>query len=207
LRLKNLCKNLIILLNLGIGFEICEDKGEKSASKVVPSSNYHKEEEALKPTKTHYPSNPKPSFNPKRGVKKNTTHPSEEVYICMFLVVRVTWMSFAFDSREWRRGVWTVLETHIMMSLLTFHFFLVLHLIFLMDLIIAHMVFVHERVVLCLDALVLTHALIVVFIPHVGMAFPLQVSIVTSSRVALMVHAFPIIVHIPLTQMVRCKGL
>jgi hypothetical protein len=41
---------------------------EESATKsiFVPNSNYHKEEEALKPTKTHYPSNPKPSFNPKR---------------------------------------------------------------------------------------------------------------------------------------------
>jgi hypothetical protein len=42
------------------------------------------EEESLKPTKTHYPSNPKPSFNPKRGVKENTPNPSEDVYICMF---------------------------------------------------------------------------------------------------------------------------
>jgi predicted nuclease with TOPRIM domain len=49
---------------LDVGFERCEDKGEKSASKFVPSSNYHKEEESLKPTKTHYPSNPMPSFNP-----------------------------------------------------------------------------------------------------------------------------------------------
>jgi hypothetical protein len=57
--------------NLGIGFERCDkDKGEKSAPKIGPSSNYHQEEEALKPIKTHYPSNPKPSFNPKRGVKK-----------------------------------------------------------------------------------------------------------------------------------------
>jgi hypothetical protein len=69
---------------LGVGFERCEDKDEKSAPMFVPSSNYHKEEESLKPTKTHYPSNPKPSFNPKRGVKKNTPNPSEEVYICMF---------------------------------------------------------------------------------------------------------------------------
>jgi hypothetical protein len=69
---------------LGVGFERCEDKGEKSAPKFVPSSNYHKEEEALEPIETHYPSNPKPSFNPKRGVKKNTPKPSEEVYICMF---------------------------------------------------------------------------------------------------------------------------
>jgi hypothetical protein len=51
---------------LGVGFERCEKKGEKSAHKFVPSSSYHKEEEALKPTKPLYPSNPKPSFNPKR---------------------------------------------------------------------------------------------------------------------------------------------
>jgi hypothetical protein len=69
---------------LGVGYERCEDKGEKSDPKFVPSSSYHKEEVALKPTKTHYPSNPKPSFNPKRGVKKNTPNPSDEVYICMF---------------------------------------------------------------------------------------------------------------------------
>jgi hypothetical protein len=69
---------------LGIGFVRCEDKGERSTPKFVPSTNYHKEEESLKPSKTHYPSNPKPSVNPKRGVKKNTPNPSEEVYICMF---------------------------------------------------------------------------------------------------------------------------
>jgi uncharacterized Fe-S cluster-containing MiaB family protein len=50
---------------LGIGFERCENKVEKSVAKFIPSSNYHKEEEALKPTKTHYPSNTKPSFNPR----------------------------------------------------------------------------------------------------------------------------------------------
>jgi predicted nuclease with TOPRIM domain len=53
---------------LGVGFERCEDKGEKSVPKFVPISNYCKEEESLKPTKTHYPFNPKPSFNPKSGV-------------------------------------------------------------------------------------------------------------------------------------------
>jgi uncharacterized Fe-S cluster-containing MiaB family protein len=36
---------------LGVGFERCEDKGEKSAPKFVPSSNYHKEEETIKSTK------------------------------------------------------------------------------------------------------------------------------------------------------------
>jgi hypothetical protein len=39
---------------LGVDFERCEVKGEKSAPKFVPSSNYHKEEETLKSTKTHY---------------------------------------------------------------------------------------------------------------------------------------------------------
>jgi hypothetical protein len=55
---------------LGIGFERCEKKGEKRSPKFVPSSNYHKEEEAFKPTKTHYPSNPKPSFKHKIDMKK-----------------------------------------------------------------------------------------------------------------------------------------
>jgi hypothetical protein len=39
------------IYRLGVGFERCEKKGEKSAPKFVPSSSYHKEEEALKPTK------------------------------------------------------------------------------------------------------------------------------------------------------------
>jgi hypothetical protein len=69
---------------LGVGFERCEDKNEKSALNFIPSSNYHKEKESLKSIKIHYPSNPKPSFNPKRGVKKNTPNPGEEVYIYMF---------------------------------------------------------------------------------------------------------------------------
>jgi hypothetical protein len=69
---------------LGIGFEGCEDKGEKSAPKFVPSSNYHKEEETLKSTKTHYPSNQKPSFKPKREVRKETPKPREEAFICIF---------------------------------------------------------------------------------------------------------------------------
>jgi hypothetical protein len=38
---------------------------ERLISKVVLL-----QKESLKPTKTHYPSNPKPCINPKRGVKK-----------------------------------------------------------------------------------------------------------------------------------------
>jgi hypothetical protein len=59
-------------------------KGEKSAPKFVPSSSYHKEEEALKPTKTHYPSNPKSSFNPKREVRKETPKLRGEAFVYMF---------------------------------------------------------------------------------------------------------------------------
>jgi hypothetical protein len=69
---------------LGIRFERCEKKGEKSAPKFVPSNSYHKEKEELKQTKTHYPSNPKSSFNPKRGVKKEAPKLREDAFICMF---------------------------------------------------------------------------------------------------------------------------
>jgi hypothetical protein len=60
---------------LGVGFKKCEDKGEKHAPKFIPRSTYHKEEETIKSTKTHYPSNPKPSFNPKREVKIESPKP------------------------------------------------------------------------------------------------------------------------------------
>jgi hypothetical protein len=69
---------------LGVGFERCEKKSEKSAPKFVPSSSYHKEGEALKPTKAHYPSNPRSSFNPKREARKETPKPRDEAFICMF---------------------------------------------------------------------------------------------------------------------------
>jgi hypothetical protein len=69
---------------LSVGFERCEDKGEKSAPKFIPSSTYHKEEGTIKCTKSHYPSNPKPSFNPKREVRKETPKPRGEAFICMF---------------------------------------------------------------------------------------------------------------------------
>jgi hypothetical protein len=43
---------------LSVAFERCEDKGEKRVPKFVPTSNYHKEEETIKSTKTHYPFSP-----------------------------------------------------------------------------------------------------------------------------------------------------
>jgi hypothetical protein len=116
-----------------------------------------------------------------------------------FVIVRVIWMSFAFDERELRRGAMSMLETHIMMSslicrlvlilvfcltrtlvlhLTLFHVFyltlLVLCLSSLMDLTIAHMVWVHERTALCLDALDMSHVLVVVIIFCIGLVFLLE---------------------------------
>jgi hypothetical protein len=204
---------------LGLVYERCEDKGEIS-TKFVPSSTYNDEEETLKAKQIPYPPNPKSSFNPKRA-QKQTTNSSmsnlDGVYICMFVVVRVTWLSFAFDAREWRRGVWTMLETHIEMSSLIFCLILILvpHLAFLlvlclissMDLTIAHMILVHERTALSLDALVTAHVLIVVIISCVGLVFLLEGLTLTLSRDICRVHVFPIVVHVPLDQMVSCKEL
>jgi regulator of replication initiation timing len=69
---------------LGVGFERCEDKGEKSAPKFIPSSTYHKEEATIKFTKAHYPFNPKSTFNPKREARKETPKPREEAFVYMF---------------------------------------------------------------------------------------------------------------------------
>jgi hypothetical protein len=118
-----------------------------------------------------------------------------------------------------------MLETHIVMSslishlvlILIFHlaFTLVLHLALLhvlflsslMNLTIAHMVLIHERTALSLDALVVAHVLVVVIVSHVGLVFLLEGPTPTFSRDTWMVHIFPAVVHVPLGQVVRCKGL
>jgi hypothetical protein len=191
---------------LGVGFERCEDKGEKSAPKFIPSSNYHQEEEALKPIKTHYPSNPKPSFNRKREVRKK---PPRRLLFACFVVVLVTWMSFASITRELRRGTFIMLETHIAMCSLIFHLVLipVPRLISFMDIIITHMVLVHKRIASYQDALVMPHILIVVIVSHLCTVFLLEDLTLTLSPDSWMVHVFPIVVHDPLVQMVRCKIL
>jgi hypothetical protein len=84
---------------------------------------------------------------------------------------------------------------------------LVLRLSSLMDSTIAHMVLVHERTALSLDALVTTHILIMVTVSLVGLVFPLEGPFPTLSRDTWTVLAFPIVIHVPLVQVVRCKGL
>jgi hypothetical protein len=134
-------------------------------------------------------------------------------------------MSFASSVRELRRSVLIMLETHIVMCSLIFHLVLilafclaltlVLHLalhlmsclIYLMYLTIAHMVLVHERTILSQDALVAAHVLIMVIISHVDLVFLLEGLTLTLSRDTWTVHIFPVVAHVPLDQMVRCKRL
>jgi hypothetical protein len=70
---------------LDVGFGRCEDKGEKSATKFIPSSTNHKEEATIKPTKAHYPSNTKPSFNPKREARKKNIQ-AERGSFCLYIL-------------------------------------------------------------------------------------------------------------------------
>jgi hypothetical protein len=72
---------------------------------------------------------------------------------------------------------------------------------------IAHMVLIHERTTLCQDTLVTIHVLIMVTIPRVGTVFLLEGLILVLSLDTWMVHVFPIVVHIPLVQIMSCKRL
>jgi hypothetical protein len=75
---------------LGVGFERCEDKGEKSAPKFIPTSTYHQEEKTIKSIKAHYPSNTMPSFNHKREVRKETPSQVRKLLCACFGAVPVT---------------------------------------------------------------------------------------------------------------------
>jgi hypothetical protein len=114
-----------------------------------------------------------------------------------------------------------MLETHIMMSSLIFHLvfllaltlmlclalLLVLCLNSLIDLTITHMLLVHERTTLSLYALVTAHVLIMVIISRVGLVSLLEGLTRTLSQDTWTVHTFLVMAHVPLGQMVRCKGL
>jgi hypothetical protein len=209
---------------LDVGFERCEKKGDKSAPKFVPSSSYHKEEEALKPTKAHYPSNPKPSFNPKREARKKNPKPREEAFVCIFCGLaghldefcfwwkRIEMMCVEYARDSYRDNfidfpprsyshvhlAFTLVLLLALSHVLCLTLLLVLRLSSLMDLTIAHMILVHERTALSLDALVIFHALIVVIVSHVGLVFPLKGPSPTLSRDTWTAHVFPVVIHVPL---------
>jgi hypothetical protein len=169
---------------LGVGFEKCQDKAGKSAPKFIPSSNYHQEEKTSKFTKAQYPSNPKPSFNPKREVRKETLSRERKPLFACSVAVMVTWMIFSSDVRELRGGALTMLETHIVKSsliirlaltlVLRLALLLMLGLISLINLTITLMALVHKRIALCLDTLVTAHVLIVVIVSCIGVVFLLE---------------------------------
>jgi hypothetical protein len=176
---------------------------------------------------TTHPTQCHPSTQRDKQVKKPPSRERKPSFAC-FVAVLVTWMSFASDKRELRGGVLSMLETHIMMSSLISHLVLILifrlthtlmlcltlfhvlclalHLVLclssLMDLTIDHMVLVHERTVLCLDALDMAHVLIVVIISRIALVSLLEGLTLTLSRDTWTVHAFLVVVHVSLGQMV-----
>jgi hypothetical protein len=194
---------------LGVVFERCEDKGETSAPNFVPTSNYHKEEEIIKSTKTHYPSNPKPSFDPMREVRKETPKLREQTFVCMFCSCAGHLDEFCFCHKRIEKKHFDYARNSYRNEFTVFCLIiiLVLHLASLVDLIIGHMVLVHERTILCLDALVMAHVLIVVIVSCIGMVFLLDGLTLTLSPDTWTVHVFPIVAHVPLVQRVRCKRL
>jgi hypothetical protein len=194
---------------LGVGFERCEKKGEKSAPNFVPSSSYHKEEKALKPTEAHCPSNPKPSFKPKREARKETPKPREEAFVCIFYGRAGHLDEFCFrGKRIERRHVeyarnsyydefldlsscscsrvlprsYSRASSHTFSRALPRTSSCAFCLSSLMDLTITHMVLVHERTDVCLDALDTPHVLIVVIISCVGLVSQLEGLTLTLSR-------------------------
>jgi hypothetical protein len=139
-------------------------------------------------------------------VRKGTPKPREEFLFAYFVAMLVTWMSFASVARELRRGTLITPETHIVMNSLIFCLVLILvrRLACFMDLTITHVVLLHERITLFLDTLVTAHIFIMVIVSHIGPVFLLEDLILTLSLDTWMVHAFSVMVHVPLDQMVRC---
>jgi hypothetical protein len=157
-----------------------------------------------------------PSTQREKQGKKPPSRERKFLFAC-FVAVLVTYMSFASGGRELRGGMLSMLETHIVMSSLMFRLILILmfRLVFtlvlflalshvlclalllvlrlssLMDPTISHMVLVHERTTLSLDALGTAHVLIMVISSRVGLVFPLEGPSPTLSRDTWTIHASP----------------
>jgi hypothetical protein len=191
-----------------------------------------RKQQSIQPKPITHPIQSHPSTQREKQGRKPLRRERKLLFAC-FVAVLVTWMSFASSGRELRGGVLSMLETHIVMSLSIFRLtlilmfrlaftlmlllalshvlclalLLVLCLSSLMNLTITHMVLVHERTTLSLDALVTAHVLIVVTVSRVGLISSLKGPFPTLSRDIWTVHAFPVVVHVPLGQVARCKGL
>jgi uncharacterized membrane protein len=191
-----------------------------------------KKKHSNQPKHITHPIQSHPSTQREKQAKKPLSRERKLLFAC-FVAVLVTWTSFASNRRELRGGMLSMLKTHIVMSslmfclslILVFHLALTLELLLaishvlylalllvlclssLMDPTISHIVLVHERTVLSLDALDTAHVLIMVIASRVGLAFPLEGPFPTLSRDIWTVHAFPVMVHVLLDQVVRYKGL
>jgi hypothetical protein len=217
---------------LGTGFKRCEKKVRRVLLNLfLAPATIKKRKHSNQPEPITHPIQSHPSTQREKQRKKPLSRERKFLFTC-FVAVLVTWMSFASDGRELRGDVLSMLETHVMMSSLMFHLSLilvfrlactlVLHLAlshvlcltfsngshqFAHGPTIAHMVLIHERTSLSLDTLVTAHALIVVTVFWVGLVFLRKGPSPTLSRDTWMVHAFLIVVHVPLDQVVRWKGL
>jgi hypothetical protein len=90
--------------------QVCDDMSaklveynEKSAPEFIPSFTCHKEKKTIKSSKTYYPSNPKPFFNPKRGVKKESLKLREEDFVCIFCGRTGHFDKFCFRRKRIKR--------------------------------------------------------------------------------------------------------
>jgi flagellar biosynthesis protein FlhB len=155
----------------------------------APPTTKRKQQSNL-PKLTTHPIQSHPSNQREKQGKKPSSQ-ERKILFAYFVVVLVTWMSFASGVKE-LRGVLSMLGTHIMTSSLIFYLVLILmfrltftlvlrlallHMLLLsslMDLTIAHMFLVHERTALSLDTLVTAHVLIAVIVSHSGLVFLLE---------------------------------
>jgi hypothetical protein len=218
---------------LSVGFERCENKGEKSAPKFILNFTYHKEEAIIKSNKAHYPSNPKPSFNPKRKVIKETPKSREEAFICMFCDRAGHLDEFCFRRKRIERrrveyardsyhdefiGFSPRSYSHILPRFYSRASSRTFSCALSRTSSSASPQFTHgpnhrsygfgprENHFERLDVLDTTHVLIVVIVSRVGLVSLLEGLTLTLSQDTWTFHAFLIVVHVPLGQVVRCKG-
>jgi hypothetical protein len=211
--------------NWGLCLRDVRKKDEKSAPKFVPSSSYHKEEEALKPTKTHYPSNPKPSFNPKRGVKRESPKMRDEVFVYMFCGHAGHLDEFCFWCKRIERRCIEYARNSYCDEFIDFPPRSYSHVPLRFyscasphtsSHVFPQFSYIPNRHSYSFGSqenrfeprhFGYAHVLVVVIVFHVGLVFLLEGPTPTLSRDTWMVHVFPIVVHVPLGQVVRCKGL
>jgi hypothetical protein len=195
--------------NLGVNFERCEGKDVKSATKFVLSSNYHNIEEAIKSTKTHYPSRPKSSFNPKREVRKEILKLREGAFVCIFCGCAGHLDEFCFCRKRIEKRRFDYVRNSYRDEFIDF-----LHRSHSR----ASSRFSHgpnhhsygfvsletSFVPTCFGYGPRLHRVIVF---RVGPIFLLEGLTLTLSPDTWTIHIFPVVIHVPLVQMVKCKGM